>query len=223
MKLIEQINVKVVSIVYDEMKDAHIASLNKSVPVPVLYADKIIYEKRASMYLELGSVDVTSIDEGDIITIQLFEHYPGEQVELFGGEYHTFATAGYHNFISAIEYHTDEIGWDEIEAADIARHTSDPAPTVEPTKHYVGYFAIDNWHMVGGHFPSVKPTSIYDNLDECLDILMRDVDSYRIEDSHHKRITREDIVAAVNANKYGYACIHFEYPREGEVTIISNC
>ena len=88
--------------------------------------------------------------------------------------------------------------------------------------NYIGIFAIDSWHLTGGHFPSVKATSIYDNLDDCLDSLMCDIDAYHIADGHHHIITREDIIEVVNIDKYGYARIHFEYPREGEVTIIFN-
>ena len=84
----------------------------------------------------------------------------------------------------------------------------------------IGIFAIDSWHLVGGHFPSVRTTQIYDDIADVINVVMTDVDCYKVEDVNHKRITREDIEEAVKEAKYNTATVHFEYPREGEITIV---
>jgi hypothetical protein len=84
----------------------------------------------------------------------------------------------------------------------------------------IGIFAIDSWHLVGGHFPSVRTTQIYDTIADVIDTIMTNVDAYKIEDVNHKRITREDIEKATEEAKCGTATVHFQYPREGEITIV---
>ena len=84
----------------------------------------------------------------------------------------------------------------------------------------IGIFAIDSWHLVGGHFPSVRTTQIYDSISDAISVVMLDVDSYKVEDANRKRITREDIEEAVAKAKYCTATIHFQYPREGEIIIV---
>ena len=88
--------------------------------------------------------------------------------------------------------------------------------------NYVGIFAIDSWHLVGGHFPSVYVTSIFDDLNDVLDKLMISVKSYSLETANHTPITREMLEEEVKNAKYNNIRIHFEYPREGEIQIQFN-
>ena len=196
MNIINEITTKVVYIEYDDKKDCYLASIDKSVPVPVWNRNSIQYQNVGSIYIELATVDCSNIAVGDTITIKTIERQPGEQIELFGGEYHTFATGGISNIITGISSAKRRI-----------------------TKA-IGIFAIDSYHMVGGHFPSIRTTNIYDSIDDCLNMLMTSVDSFEIEDANHKRITREDIEHEISVSKYHEATIHFQYPREGQVTII---
>ena len=52
--------------------------------------------------------------------------------------------------------------------------------------------------------------------------LMHRVTDYYVEDANHKRITQKDIEEAIKESKYGVATIHFEYPREGQITVVHN-
>lgn len=86
---------------------------------------------------------------------------------------------------------------------------------------YYGYFAIDNWHLANGqHFPDVRPTNIYVLVEELIDELMKLVKHYDLEDANHKIIDRKYIEDKVNAEKYAITRIPFDYPREGEITIV---
>jgi hypothetical protein len=84
----------------------------------------------------------------------------------------------------------------------------------------IGIFAIDSWHLVGGHFPDIRTTQIYDDIADAIDVVMTNVDAYKVEDANHNRITRNDIEKAVTEAKYSTATIHFQYPREGQITIV---
>lgn len=86
--------------------------------------------------------------------------------------------------------------------------------------NYVGVFAIDSWHLANGiHCPSVDVSLIFDNLDEVLDWSMDRVDTYRLKLEDGTPITREMLKEKIESAKYLSTRIHFEYPREGEITI----
>lgn len=87
---------------------------------------------------------------------------------------------------------------------------------------YVGIFAIDSWHMVGGHFPSVNVTPIYDDLNDVLDSLMNYVNSYNLKTDKDTPITREMVIQEIESAKYHNVRIKFYYPREGEIQIQFN-
>jgi len=87
---------------------------------------------------------------------------------------------------------------------------------------FVGLFAIDSWHLVGGHFPSVDMSAIYENLDDVLDYLMNIIQAYKPETANHTPITRGMLEEEIKNAKYHNARIKFEYPREGEIQIQFN-
>lgn len=118
MNIINEFTAKVVYIEYDDKKDCYLASIDKSVPVPVWNGNSVQYEKHGSFYIELATVDCSNLEVGDIITISTIEHYPGEQIELFGGEYHTFESAGTSNIIIKIESSHNEDFVPDIDCED---------------------------------------------------------------------------------------------------------
>lgn len=83
----------------------------------------------------------------------------------------------------------------------------------------VGIFAIDSWHLTGGHFPSVSVSRIHDDINDVFNYLMRYVESYRLERENHTPITREMLEEEFNNEKYSNVRIHFYYPREGDLQI----
>ena len=86
---------------------------------------------------------------------------------------------------------------------------------------YYGYFAIDNWHLANGqHFPDVRPTNVYVLVGELLDELMELTKFYELEDSMHNVIDRKFIEDRLNSTDYAITRISFDYPREGEITIV---
>jgi hypothetical protein len=84
---------------------------------------------------------------------------------------------------------------------------------------YVGVFAIDSWHLTGGHFPNVSVSFIYDDINDVLDWIMDRVNSYQLTLDDGTSITREMLKERVERTKYRYVQIHFEHPREGEIII----
>lgn len=84
---------------------------------------------------------------------------------------------------------------------------------------YVGVFAIDSWHLTGGHFPQVSVSLIYDDIDDVLDWVMERVNSYQLTLDNGTPITREMLKERVESTKYYSVQIHFERPREGEIII----
>ena len=87
---------------------------------------------------------------------------------------------------------------------------------------YYGYFAIDSWHLANGqHFPDVRPTNVYALVSDLIDELMELIKFYDLEDSNHNVIDRKYIEDKFKASKYVLTRIHFDYPREGEITIIN--
>lgn len=102
MNIINEITTKVVYIEYDSEKDCYLASIDKSVPVPVWDGNSIQYKKSSLVYIELATVDCSNLEVGNTITIRTIEHYPGEQIELFGGEYYTFESTGTSNIITSV-------------------------------------------------------------------------------------------------------------------------
>ena len=86
---------------------------------------------------------------------------------------------------------------------------------------YYGYFAIDNWHLANGqHFPDVIPTNICMNVDEVITELVSLTKFYTLEDANHNVIDRKYIEDKFNSSDYKYRRIHFEYPREGEISLV---
>lgn len=83
----------------------------------------------------------------------------------------------------------------------------------------VGIFAIDSWHIVGGHFPSVSVSCIYDDINDVFDWLMHYVEIYSLQGENRTPITREMLEKEFNKTKYTNVRIHFYYPREGDLQI----
>ena len=83
----------------------------------------------------------------------------------------------------------------------------------------IGIFAIDSWHLTGGHFPSVSVSCISDDINYVFDYLMNYVESYHLEKENHTPITREMLQIEFNNEKYSNVRIHFYYPREGDLQI----
>lgn len=102
MKIIEEITTKVVYVDWDDENQCYLISIDKSVLVPVSNGMNIQYRKRDSLFVELTTVDCSDIKVGDVITIKTIERQPGEQIKLYHGEHHTFASAGISNIITSI-------------------------------------------------------------------------------------------------------------------------
>lgn len=102
MNTIEEITTKVVYIEWDDENQCYHASIDKSVLCPVAYGMNIQYQRRASVFIELTTIDCSNIDVNSIITIKTIEHQPGEQIELYGYGYYTFENAGISNIITSI-------------------------------------------------------------------------------------------------------------------------
>ena len=83
----------------------------------------------------------------------------------------------------------------------------------------VGIFAIDSYHLTGGHFPSVAVSCIRDDINDVFDWLMHYVEVYPLKLENHKPITREMLEEEFNNAKYSNVRIHFYYPREGDLQI----
>ena len=82
---------------------------------------------------------------------------------------------------------------------------------------YYGVFAIDNFHIVGGHFPDVSTTGGYTDINDVIKKISNWASKYPIKDD--KNIIIDEKYIKEHSKEDGYCNITFQYPREGKIII----